>query len=194
MPVGACATPAHPEAANSPSPATNNAFTRTIGSLLKVALLSERPVGRARANRLRGDGAACERAGTDERMNARARARSALALSLATAALAGCTLGPSPFARDERFGREPLSAKTLLYISDWATNEVFVYDYDSRAQIGKLDGFKQPSGECVDSKNDVWITDFRASDVLKFGHGGSKPIETLQTTGHPIGCAVDFTS
>jgi|GEM_PF-1206411 len=134
-------------------------------------------------------------------MNAWARARSALALSIAAASLAGCVLRQ---AQDGRGGAvipgsmlrpaEDLSAKRLLYISDWATNEVYVYDYDSRAQIAKLDGFKQPAGECVDRKNDVWITDFRAYDVVKYGHGGSKPIEILQTAGHPIGCAVDFTS
>ncbi len=40
--------------------------------------------------------------------------------------------------------------KELLYISDGATDDVFVYDYETRALVGKLTGFDQPSSQCVE--------------------------------------------
>jgi hypothetical protein len=139
-------------------------------------------------------------------MDAWSFARSALVLGAAAAMLGGCGL---PY--DTAQGRpaqgdtggavipgaqvpptERLSSKTLLYVSDWITNAVFVYDYGSRAKIGELSGFRHPSGQCVDAKNDVWIADFDGEAVVEYAHGGSQTIERLATDGHPIGCAVDI--
>jgi hypothetical protein len=130
------------------------------------------------------------------RMDARSRAR-LLALAFAAASSAGCALRPSPLSATlgitPAAPAQPLAAKSLLYVSDWSTNAVYVYDYETRDQIGKLGGFKQPSGECVDRKGDIWITNFQKSEALKYAHGGSSAIERLQTEGFPIGCAVSTT-
>jgi hypothetical protein len=44
--------------------------------------------------------------------------------------------------------------KELLYVSDAATDDVFVYDYASGNEVGKLTGFDQPLG----SASTDWVT------------------------------------
>ncbi|HEV3092130.1 MAG TPA: hypothetical protein VGX91_11895 [Candidatus Cybelea sp.] len=85
------------------------------------------------------------------------------------------------------------SAKTikeLLYISDHHTNDVYVYDYKSGRAVGKLTGFHDPYGQCVDAKGDVWVANFSGFSVVEYAHGGSRPIKKLSTNGHAIGCSV----
>ena len=48
-------------------------------------------------------------------------------------------------------------AKKLLYVSDWGTEDVFVYDYKTGTLVGTLTNLESPSGQCVDKKGDVWI-------------------------------------
>jgi hypothetical protein len=79
----------------------------------------------------------------------------------------------------------------LLYVSDWNTNAVFVYNYKSGAAAGRLTGFQTPYGQCVDSKGHVWIAEFGGHDVVEYAHGGKAPLRRLRTTGFPIGCSVD---
>ena len=78
----------------------------------------------------------------------------------------------------------------LLYVSDGATNDVYVYDYPKGTEVGKLTGFNYPDGQCVDAQGDVYITNFDAGTVLEYAHGGTIPIKTLETNGYPIGCSV----
>lgn len=83
--------------------------------------------------------------------------------------------------------------KKLLYVSDQATDYVYVYKYGGkRRQVGRLTGFRKPYGQCVDARGDVWITDSLSSAVVEYAHGEDEPIATLHT-GHgnePIGCSV----
>ena len=81
-------------------------------------------------------------------------------------------------------------SRALLYVSDAATNDVYVYDYGSGTPVGKLTGFHGPSGQCVDANGDVYIANFRGRNVVEYAHGGSDPIKTLATAGYPIGCSV----
>jgi hypothetical protein len=82
------------------------------------------------------------------------------------------------------------SKRELLYVSDGATNDVYVYDYPKGTEVGKLTGFNYPDGQCVDAQGNVYITNFEAGTVLEYAHGGASPIKTLETNGYPIGCAV----
>jgi hypothetical protein len=82
----------------------------------------------------------------------------------------------------------------LLYLSDWRTNQVFVYDYSTHSAAGRLTGLRRPSGECVDAAHHVWIAELLGSRVVEYAHGGATPIAHLQTAGYPIGCAVDPTT
>ncbi len=81
-------------------------------------------------------------------------------------------------------------AKKLYYVSDWATDDVFVYKYPQATLIGKLTGFAEPYGQCADSTGNIWIANFEGSSIVEYAHGGTKPIATLTTNGTAIGCAV----
>jgi hypothetical protein len=80
--------------------------------------------------------------------------------------------------------------RKLLYISDHHTDDVYVYNFASGKLVGKLTGFSDPYGECVDAKGDVWIANFSGSSVVEYAHGGTTPIATLATNGYAIGCSV----
>jgi hypothetical protein len=88
--------------------------------------------------------------------------------------------------------------KDLLYITDsfpYGSNDVFVYSYPKGKLVGKITGFNEPSGECVDKAGDVFVTNFGASQILEYAHGGTSPINTLNDSGYyPLGCSIDPTS
>jgi hypothetical protein len=78
----------------------------------------------------------------------------------------------------------------LLYVGDWATNDVYVYDYPSGAAVGTLTGFDAPYGQCVDKKGDVFIGNFYAGTTVEYAHGGTSVKNTFNGVGEPIGCSV----
>jgi hypothetical protein len=84
---------------------------------------------------------------------------------------------------------------TLLYVSDFQTYHVYVYDYRSRELVGTLSGFDEPYDQCVDAKSDVFITSFAGAVVEEYAHGGTAPIATFSTGSGtlPIGCSVSST-
>ena len=92
--------------------------------------------------------------------------------------------GKSWIARDAKL------QKKLLYVSDWATDNVFIYRYPRALLLGKLTGFARPYGQCADAAGDIWIADFEASSIVEYPHGGTTPIARLATNGSAIGCAV----
>jgi hypothetical protein len=140
--------------------------------------------------------------------------RFALSNCLAAAMLAGCggsqPLSPTPssvlrhFAMPRSYGAlkshsDPSAswmspgakdAGKLLYVSDGATNDVYVYDYPKGTAVGELTGFDYPDGQCVDAKGDVYITNFEGRSAVEYAHGGTEPIKTLATNGYAIGCSV----
>ena len=80
----------------------------------------------------------------------------------------------------------------LLYVSNYETSNVTVYDWHTRALVGTLYGFRDPTGLCVDRANDVYVTDFDEQVAIEFAHGATTPIKILHdTVGYPYGCAVD---
>jgi hypothetical protein len=105
--------------------------------------------------------------------------------------------GPMPPAQPlgmQRSWMSPAALKTskLLYVSGAATNTVYVYNYKTRALVGELRGIRQPSGECVDKKGDVWITSWQELTVTEFAHGDSVPIAQLTTPrAMQAGCSID---
>lgn len=84
--------------------------------------------------------------------------------------------------------------KELLYVSDWGTDDVFIYNYRTRALIGRLTGFAKPYGQCVDKVGNVWITNLDSTAVVEYAHGGVTPRKTLHAAGHSAGCSVDPTT
>ena len=81
----------------------------------------------------------------------------------------------------------------LLYISDPGANVVNVLTYPNGKRIGKLTGFNEPRGECVDAAGNVYITNAGASNILEYAHGGTTPINTIPDTGQkPYDCSVNL--
>jgi hypothetical protein len=76
--------------------------------------------------------------------------------------------------------------KELLYVSDLATDDVYVYDYASGAAVGKLTGFDQPGAQCVDQIGDIYIATVKG--LVRYRHGGKHRMETLP--GPAIGCVM----
>ncbi len=89
---------------------------------------------------------------------------------------------------------EAKSTKELLYISDQSSNHVYVYNYKTRRLLGRLRGFYQPSGQCVDSKGDVWITDSAGEAVVEYAHGALRYTKRIRTIGLANSCSVDPTT
>ncbi|MBV9719394.1 MAG: hypothetical protein JOZ77_08740 [Candidatus Eremiobacteraeota bacterium] len=79
----------------------------------------------------------------------------------------------------------------LLYLSEYSSNEVDVYDYPRGRHMGTLTGFSSPEGECVDAKGDVYIANSGSGIVDEYDHGGKKLIKTYTTSGDAFGCSVD---
>lgn len=80
--------------------------------------------------------------------------------------------------------------KELVYVSDAHAGVVHVYNYTSGAPVGKLTGFQNPAGQCVDAEGNVFITDLAATKVYEYAHGGKSPIQALSTGGSPVACSV----
>ncbi|HEY3674611.1 MAG TPA: hypothetical protein VGK84_01335 [Candidatus Tumulicola sp.] len=89
------------------------------------------------------------------------------------------------------------NAKTdkLLYASDEAGSEVYVFSYATHRRVGLLAGFSYPSGECVDARGNVWITEQDPGQIVEFAHGGTSPIATLSVPGFfATACSIDPTT
>jgi hypothetical protein len=81
----------------------------------------------------------------------------------------------------------------LLYISNYSTSAVKVYSWPDLTQEQTLRGFTQQDGLCTDPKGDVFVANTNAYNILKYPHGGTKPIATLADLPnyYPNFCAVD---
>jgi hypothetical protein len=80
---------------------------------------------------------------------------------------------------------------TLLYVSDSSLGDVFAFTWPKLHLIGNLSALSQPQGECVDRSGNIWIANTNKFEMLAFGHGGVKPIETLADPDeYPIACSV----
>jgi hypothetical protein len=82
--------------------------------------------------------------------------------------------------------------KSLLYVSDAQSYDVYIYSFPGLEPKGKLTGFDRPEGECSDARGDVWITDTQGKEIVRYRHGGRKVEAVLHDPlGFPAGCAID---
>jgi len=139
--------------------------------------------------------------------------RVVLNIVIGAAMLAGCALRLAPLAQDDtqsaaiptirqvaaggvradggKSWMKANSSKALLYFDDDITNDTYVYEYPSGKQVGKLTGFHDPQGMCVDQKGDVYITDSQFGLLLEYAHGGTKAINIYERPGSGLGgCSV----
>ncbi len=133
-------------------------------------------------------------------MNGRRSDGAALSLCGALLLLNGCGAGPAspataltplaPQAHSDhgQSWMKPGATKIakLLYVSDLATNDVYVYDYASGEAVGKLTGLDQPGAQCVDLFGNVFIA--TAQGLVGYHHGGQHPFRTFP--GVAKGCVM----
>ena len=67
----------------------------------------------------------------------------------------------------------------LIYVSDWGSNDVTVYDSDAQV-VGEIASLGGPEGLFVDQNHDLWVANSNQADVLEFARGGTSPIRTLK--------------
>jgi DNA-binding beta-propeller fold protein YncE len=78
----------------------------------------------------------------------------------------------------------------LLYVSDYARDDVLVFERDKL--VGTLTGFEGPDGLCSDRLGNVWITNNAGGSIYEYAHRGTKRIASLSDPGvYPLGCAVN---
>ncbi|MGC1379559.1 MAG: hypothetical protein WA814_00905, partial [Candidatus Baltobacteraceae bacterium] len=119
--------------------------------------------------------------------------RTAVAFCSAVA-LAGCNASlvqPSRGSATPVDVAEGAKSETLLYLSDVATNNVYIYSYPQGTLAGKITSMGKPRSECADTAGDVWIADVQAFQVVEYAHGERHPIAALSTFGAPRACSVD---
>jgi len=113
------------------------------------------------------------------------------------AALAACSSNerlPSlpPASVQAGIADEALAKGPLLYSTDAAYNIVYMIALPSGRLVGKLTGFAEPTGDCVDRNGDVFITDTGHEKIVAFRHGEKQAYKVLPDQGYaPVGCAVD---
>jgi len=126
-------------------------------------------------------------------------ARQTACAAVAAALLVGCGASTTPvpsvfaFSRAARSGMAPGAKKvgTLLYVSDAATNSVYVYAYPAGRPEGTLSGFVGPSGLCSNAAGDVFVLSGGSATVGVYAHGAGSRLRTLTAPGYPSGCSVD---
>src|ERR1700677_3948961 len=132
------------------------------------------------------------------------RSRHVLSISAVTAMLTACggsqpPIGapgamPQTFAlaahadRGTSWMLPEAASQDLLYVS--SHNYVSIYTYPGGQLVGKLRGFYLASGQCVDSSNNVYITDYGMNRVFEYAHGNSKRLRTILTPGGNS-CSID---
>jgi hypothetical protein len=117
------------------------------------------------------------------------------AVSAMAALLASCSSYGSPISPSASLATSArsLPGKTgdLLYASTLDGN-VLVFTYPKGTLVHTLTGFSNPIGLCSDDKGNVFVVDLGGQDIVEFVHGGTKPVATLDDSGHdPVGCFVD---
>jgi hypothetical protein len=80
----------------------------------------------------------------------------------------------------------------LVYISDSATYDVYVYSFSKGTLVGTLTDQNNPAGLCTDTKGDVFVTQLYGHQIVEYKAGRTKPIKTLSDPGYePGACSVN---
>ncbi|HVN69023.1 MAG TPA: hypothetical protein VMU38_05190 [Candidatus Binatia bacterium] len=128
-------------------------------------------------------------------------------LCILAALLAGCSAYAPPLARPVAVAARAGDSGTswmapgakkidLLYVSDYATNDVDAYSYPQGKLSGVLRGVLRgdpwPAGLCSDNAGNLYIPDSANDTVLEYAHGGTRLVKTLADESYvPFSCAVD---
>jgi hypothetical protein len=81
-------------------------------------------------------------------------------------------------------------APRILFVTDYALGDVYMFSMPSLTLEGTLTGFSGPQGACTDGSN-IWIANTNTSQVFKYSRTGSL-LATLDDPGElPVGCSVN---
>jgi hypothetical protein len=84
------------------------------------------------------------------------------------------------------------SKARLLYVTDPTDGDAYAISLPTGKLVGKLTGFNQPLGDCVDADGDVFIAVSQSAQVREYKHGAKQAFNVLSDSGYyPLGCAVD---
>lgn len=90
---------------------------------------------------------------------------------------------------------DAVSKAQLLYVTDPSDGDAYAISLPSGKLVGKLTGFNQPLGDCVDAKGDVFIVVSQSAQVREYRHGAKQAFNVLSDSGYyPLGCSVDPTT
>jgi len=121
------------------------------------------------------------------------------------ALLWGCSALPFDFAQG-RLAQDdmPPSAPSatsgdLLYVANKGASEgVSVLTFPQGTLVATIKQIGSVRGICSDTSGNVWMTTSNSGSdpfhIYKFRHGGTKPVEVLNTHRYTYGCAVDPTT
>jgi len=94
--------------------------------------------------------------------------------------------------RGESWMMSETQGQSLLYVSEYLS-DVLVYSYPQGKLVGTLTGFDLAAGMCIDTQENVFITDSGLHQIVEYAHGGSTPIATIkEDAGYlPLACSID---
>ncbi len=87
--------------------------------------------------------------------------------------------GPSWMAPDA------VSRARLLYVTDPTDGDAYALSLPTGKLVGKLTGFNQPLGDCVDEKGDVFIAISQSAQVREYKHGAKEAFNVLNDSLRP---------
>jgi hypothetical protein len=124
-----------------------------------------------------------------------------LTLALLTGCAGAQAIAPSAVisARRSEASTSRISAPAfrgnLVYLALYG--DVTVYRYPGGKHTRTLTGVKHSVAVCSDTSGNVWVIESDShnhSMLLKYAHGGSEPIASLQLSAHANACSVDPSS
>lgn len=124
--------------------------------------------------------------------------QNALGMALSAATLVGCggaqSVEPNALTSSASTSQSSMSTSQgdLVYL---AYGEVSFYTFPGGEYVGTLKGLKDAVALCADTDGNVWVVaahSHRHSKLLKYAHGGSKPIVSLiLENARADACSVD---
>lgn len=101
------------------------------------------------------------------------------------------TMKPQPDHHRSWVSRDATLSPRLLFESDFAAGTVSIYTMPDLRLKGVITGFDGPQGECADASGNIWVAVTRAQQIVKLSRAGSILSTLSDSTGFPIGCAVN---
>ena len=90
---------------------------------------------------------------------------------------------------------DAVSRTRLLYVTDATAGDAYAISLPSGKLVGKLTGFNQPLGDCVDTSGDVFIAVSQSAQIREYKHGARQAFKVLDDSGYyPLGCSFDPTT